>query len=168
MKANLAPSLIAYARGSVRKQLLVLCLLTLCVGNMWAGASWIGKSYIVVNGTWYNADGTGLSNNFDGYNLGHLTSLTLGGEVQTYGQSDGYNNSATMGYQISGQSPSSMTLYWYQYKENNNWFHSASGKSSDFAANTINISGLPPENIHYLFGSIRQMVVFMTAIVIIM
>ena len=145
MKANLATSLIAYARGGVRKQLLVLCLLTLCVGNMWAGASWIGKSYIVVNGTWYNADGTGQSNNFDGYNLGHLTSLTLGGEVQTYGQSDGYNNSATMGYQISGQSESSsMTLYWYQYNENNNWFHSASGKSSDFAANKINISGLTP------------------------
>ncbi len=35
MKANLATSLIAYARGGVRKQLLVLCLLTLCVGNMW-------------------------------------------------------------------------------------------------------------------------------------
>lgn len=144
MKANLATLLIAYARGGVRKQLLVLCLLTLCVGNMWGGASWIGKSYIVVNGTWYNADGTGQSNNFDGYKLGHLTSLTLGGEVQTYGQSDGYDNSATMGYQISGQSASSMTLYWYQYKENNNWFHSASGKSSDFAANKINISGLTP------------------------
>ena len=144
MKANLATSVIAYARGGVRKQLLVLCLLTLCAGNMWGGASWIGKSYIVVNGTWYNADGTGQSKNFDGYNLGHLTSLTLGGEVQTYGQSDRYNNSATMGYQISGQSESSMTLYWYQYKENNNWFHSASGKSSDFAANTINISGLTP------------------------
>ncbi|MEE0860212.1 MAG: hypothetical protein UIC49_02025, partial [Paludibacteraceae bacterium] len=38
MKANLATSLIAYARGGVRKQLLVLCLLTLCVGNMWASA----------------------------------------------------------------------------------------------------------------------------------
>ena len=37
MKANLATSLIAYARGGVRKQLLVLCLLTLCVGNMWGG-----------------------------------------------------------------------------------------------------------------------------------
>ena len=35
MKANLAASLIAYARGGVRKQLLVLCLLTLCAGNMW-------------------------------------------------------------------------------------------------------------------------------------
>ena len=38
MKANLATSLIAYARGGVRKQLLVLCLLTLCAGNMWASA----------------------------------------------------------------------------------------------------------------------------------
>lgn len=127
-----------------RAALVALCLLTIGVGNMWAGASWIGNSYIVVNGIWYNADGTGQSNNFDGYNLGHLTSLTLGGEVQTYGQSDGYENSATMGYQISGQSESSMTLYWYQYEENNNWFHSASGKSSDFAANTIDISGLTP------------------------
>ena len=45
MKANLATSLIAYARGGVRKQLLVLCLLTLCAGNMWGGTRRIYFDY---------------------------------------------------------------------------------------------------------------------------
>lgn len=45
MKANLSTSLIAYARGGVRKQLLVLCLLTLCAGNMWGGTRRIYFDY---------------------------------------------------------------------------------------------------------------------------
>ena len=48
MKANLATSLIAYARGGVRKQLLVLCLLTLCAGNMWGGNRRIYFDYSAV------------------------------------------------------------------------------------------------------------------------
>lgn len=52
MKANLATSLIAYARGGVRKQLLVLCLLTLCVGNMWGGTKRIYCEYSGVSSWW--------------------------------------------------------------------------------------------------------------------
>lgn len=52
MKANLATSLIAYARGGVRKQLLVLCLLTLCVGNMWGGTKRIYCEYSDVSSWW--------------------------------------------------------------------------------------------------------------------
>lgn len=52
MKANLATSLIAYARGGVRKQLLVLCLLTLCAGNMWGGTKRIYCEYSGVSSWW--------------------------------------------------------------------------------------------------------------------
>ena len=55
MKANLATSLIAYARGGVRKQLLVLCLLTLCVGNMWGGDFTVYVTGEIFTGTGDNA-----------------------------------------------------------------------------------------------------------------
>lgn len=62
MKANLATSLIAYARGGVRKQLLVLCLLTLCVGNMWADEITVYVTGEIFIGTgedaWDNATST--------------------------------------------------------------------------------------------------------------
>lgn len=55
MKANLATSLIAYARGGVRKQLLVLCLLTLCAGNMWGGDFTVYVTGEIFTGTGDNA-----------------------------------------------------------------------------------------------------------------
>ncbi|MEE0921325.1 MAG: InlB B-repeat-containing protein [Paludibacteraceae bacterium] len=55
MKANLATSLIAYARGGMRKQLLVLCLLTLCVGNMWGGDFTVYVTGEIFTGTGDNA-----------------------------------------------------------------------------------------------------------------
>ena len=62
MKANLATSLIAYARGGVRKQLLVLCLLTLWVGNMWADEITVYVTGEIFIGTgedaWDNATST--------------------------------------------------------------------------------------------------------------
>ena len=55
MKANLATSLIAYARGGVRKQLLVLCLLTLCIGNMWGADFTVYVTGEIFTGTGDNA-----------------------------------------------------------------------------------------------------------------
>lgn len=55
MKANLVTSLIAYARGGVRKQLLVLCLLTLCVGNMWGEDFTVYVTGEIFTGTGDNA-----------------------------------------------------------------------------------------------------------------
>ena len=55
MKANLATSLIAYARGGVRKQLLVLCLLTLCAGNMWGEDFTVYVTGEIFTGTGDNA-----------------------------------------------------------------------------------------------------------------
>ena len=119
------------------------------VSNAWAGASWIGKSFIVANGTWYNASGTGqTAGAFHNKNLGSITSLTLGGEIQTYGQTDGAKNPARMHYQISGKNAAYITLYWFKYQDNNNFFHSNSNGSTSsnntFASKTIDISSLTP------------------------
>ena len=112
----------------------IFAFLTLGVGQMWAGASWIGNSFIVANGIWYNGSGSGQSAAFNNKALGTISSLTLGGEVQTYGQTDGSGNPARMHYQISGESASYITLNWLKYDNNNNFFQSLN--------NTISISSL--------------------------
>ena len=127
----------------------ILILLLMGVGNAWAGATWIGNSYIVANGTWYNASGTGqTAGAFHDKNLGSITSLTLGGEIQTYGQTSGTSNPAKMHYQISGKNAAYITLYWFKYQNNNNFFHSNSNGSTSqnntFASKTIDISSLTP------------------------
>ena len=114
--------------------ILIFAFLTLGVGQMWAGASWIGNSFIVANGIWYNGSGSGQSAAFNNKALGTISSLTLGGEVQTYGQTDGSGNPARMHYQISGESASYITLNWLKYDNNNNFFQSLN--------NTISISSL--------------------------
>ena len=114
--------------------ILIFAFLTLGVGQMWAGASWIGNSFIVANGIWYNGSGSGQSAAFNNKALGTISSLTLGGEVQTYGQTDGSGNPARMHYQISGESASYITLNWLKYANNNNFFQSLN--------NTISISSL--------------------------
>ena len=129
----------------------ILILLVMGVSNAWAGASWIGKSFIVANGTWYNASGTGqAAGAFHNKNLGSITSLTLGGEIQTYGQTDGAKNPAKMHYQISDKNAAYITLYWFKYQDNNNFFHSNSNGSTSsnntFASKTIDISSLTPGN----------------------
>ena len=134
----------------IRYAAMLLMLLTLGVGQMW-GDNWIGGSYIVVNGTWYNANGSGQSaGDFNSHDFGTITSLTLGGEVQTYGQSDGKNNPATMYYKFDDQSANAITLYWFKYSSSNNYFHSNSDGSTsdnnDFASKTIDISGLSAGN----------------------
>ena len=108
-------------------------------------ATWIGKSYIVANGTWYNADGTGQANNFNSYNLGAITSLSLGGQVQTYGQKWGDENNAEMYYKIDENSSSTIELEWFKYADNNN-FYGMGGTGSQHVqdATNINISALEP------------------------
>ena len=127
VKSYLSPTFVLYTIS-------IFAFLTLGVGQMWAGASWIGNSFIVANGIWYNGSGSGQSAAFNNKALGTISSLTLGGEVQTYGQTDGSGNPARMHYQISGESASYITLNWLKYDNNNNFFQSLN--------NTISISSL--------------------------
>ncbi len=57
-----------------------------------AQLSWCGESYIVVNlnnsgVTWYNGSATAQSNDFNGHVFNNVTSLKLGGELQSYDHS---------------------------------------------------------------------------------
>ena len=136
-------------KHNLLKSVIISVILLLGANSVWAGASWIGNSYIVVNGTWYNGSGSvQTAGAFHNKNLGSITSLTLGGEIQTYGQTDGAKNPARMHYQISGKNAAYITLYWFKYQDNNNFFHSNSDGSTlnnnTFASKTIDISSLTP------------------------
>ena len=80
------------SRNPMRKFLATLLLVTLGVGQMWG--AWIGNSGIQVNGTWYksssNIDGGNWlagCTSFASANLGALTTLELGGQYETYDNS---------------------------------------------------------------------------------
>ena len=122
------------------KWLLLSIILSIAsINTAWAEASWIGKSFIVFNGTWYNGSGSGQSAGaFNDKTLGNISSLNLGGEVQTYGQSDGSGNPARMYYEFDSGSASYITLAWLKYADNNNYFQSTS--------NSISISDLTAGN----------------------
>ena len=91
-------------------------------------ASWIGKSAIQVNGTWYYA-GESLGDwctggAFDN-NLGYLTELVLGGQSQAYDDSKNWNNKSitmTMNYKIDNGADQSVSMNWFKYQNNNNFF----------------------------------------------
>ena len=115
-----------------------------------ASATWIGATYIFANG-WYKGDGQTHDEwspvAFQGANLGKVSgSISFGGQCQTCGEGDGENNPARACYNIlsggtvvqNGQS----TLYWYDYKDNNNWFESRTGNSGEWKTIDIDVSGL--------------------------
>ena len=115
-----------------------------------ASATWIGATYIFANG-WYKGDGQSHDNwnpdAFNGANLGTVSgAISFGGQCQTCGESDGKGNPARVCYNIlsgsgivlNGQVP----LYWYDYKDNNNWFESRTGNEGEWHPTDIDISGL--------------------------
>ena len=97
-------------------------------------ATWMGNSYIWadVDGagqTWYDASGTGqAAGAFNGHDFGIVSSLVIGGEVQSYGDNDGVANPAYMNYSIDSGAFAPIQLDWYEYANNNNWFHTLTGE----------------------------------------
>ena len=115
-----------------------------------ASATWVGATYIFADG-WYKGDGQTHDEwspaAFQGANLGKVSgSISFGGQCQTCGEGDGENNPARACYNIlsggtvvqNGHS----TLYWYDYKDNNNWFESRTGNSGEWKTIDIDVSGL--------------------------
>ena len=73
-------------------------------------ATWMGDSLFVVNGAWYNGSKTVEGwQNFDGYDFGALTSLILGGEIQTYGETACGDLPVHMNVKIDGSDDNTLT-----------------------------------------------------------
>ena len=105
--------------------------------------SWIGKSYIYIGdspeaSTWYNVSGTGNPLNFDGADLGEITTLKIGAEVQTYQIVDGVT--VLLNYMINSDDGNiqTMAIPWDSDSENNSWWKSTEG------IDIIDLLGLTP------------------------
>ena len=101
-------------------------------------ATWLGNSQIIMNSNsgWYSAGGSG-NTAFHDADLGTFsteTSLTMGGQIQTYGDGDADGHVVLMNYSVYPSSSSASTwhsqeLAWYDYANNNNWFGTSDGSS---------------------------------------
>ena len=100
----------------------ILILLLLGVTDVWA---WCGNSFIIVNDTWCTGSNSYVhtGGKFDGKDLGTLTTLKLGGELQVYPSS---NTAASLCYKIDSGSEKSISLP-KTGNDGNNSKHSGSG-----------------------------------------
>lgn len=124
-------------------------LLLFGVQSAWAAdPTFLGNSAVNFNETWYYCEvETGYDMSwcsggaFNSANLGNISSLKLGGQIQAY---DGGNNWASghvdMHYKIDSNDPVTIELEKYDYKNNNMFFESR--ENSTFVTTTVDISGL--------------------------
>jgi hypothetical protein len=114
------------------KKFVLLFVLVCFVSFAFATLDWAGNSYIVVNSTWYDGSNNYFPNDFNGYDFGTISSLTLGGEVQSWDLS---GDEAVMHYSIDGAPSDTVHLLWERIEGSNDlWQHNTE--------KTINISGL--------------------------
>lgn len=144
------------------KKLAILAIAALVAGS--AFAQGIGGGGIFVNDTWYqSADLAGLIsggeatawNNVGSWmtggafsDLGTISSLTLGGQVQTWGND--YGSGVVMSYAIDGGTATDIDLGWQrngsqdqEYASNNDYWQTG---GSAWSPATINISSLSAGN----------------------
>ena len=100
----------------------ILILLLMGVTDVWA---WCGNSFIIVNDTWCTGSNSYVHTGgyFNGKDLGTLTTLKLGGELQVYPSS---NTAASLYYKIDSGSEKSISLP-KTGNDGNNSKHSGSG-----------------------------------------
>ena len=125
-------------------------------------ATWIGNSYIHINDVWYNGSGTdnwATGGSFNGKNLGAISSLYIGGEVQVSAQDseDWGSGTVIMYYKFDDGEWQEHNLIYMQYglgQYNNNMKFQSNGSS--FADETIDISSLTvgSHNLSIKFGPI--------------
>lgn len=95
--------------------------------------SWMGNAAISVNNYWRYADTSmgWCSTAFNGANLGTISHLNLGGQIQAYDRSVNWGSGyVTMGYEIKTGSPASVVksgsidLTYWKFESNNMFFQS--------------------------------------------
>ena len=120
------------------KKLLVFALVAMVAG--FAGAqtlSWMGNSYIydAGAGTWYQASGTdtwATGGAFQDHNFGIVSSLTLGGQAQTWERPLG--TTVTMFYEVfqgtnTQGGVKSMEMLWLEQAGNNDKWENVTGEN---------------------------------------
>ena len=90
----------------MKKSIFLVLATILCATNAWA---WCGNSFITVNGLWCTGSNSYVHDGgkFDGKDLGTLTALELGGELQVWPSSE---EAATMYYSIDNAEPVAISL----------------------------------------------------------
>ena len=108
----------------MKKMILFAVLALVAVSAMAQEPSWIGNSYIyhVEGDDWYNGSGTGNGTLGD---FGIVTSLTLGGEAQTY--QPNFGTDVYMGWNVAGGNSGELQLAWYKNENNNDWWQNLTG-----------------------------------------
>lgn len=114
--------------------------------SAFAEAGWVGAGVINVNDSWWYADQhestTWASGAFQDHDFGTISSLLLGGQVQLWDVNSadwGMGSTATMNYSIDGAAATPLTLDYYKFESNNNFFQSG---GSTWAPSAVDISGL--------------------------
>ena len=122
--------------------------------SLCASAQWIGNSYIFANG-WYKGDGKFNDDwepiPFNGAELDTVVGpLRFGGRCRTWGETNGEINPAYLHYQLQNDADATtiaegtQTLYWYDYKDNDNWFRSSTGNREAERMATLDLDGVEP------------------------
>lgn len=118
------------------KKVLVLLSVLLMFSFSFGALSWCGNSFIIANETWYTGSNTyeQPAGYFDGKNLGEISSLKLGGEVQSW---DVEGDVVKLGYKFDSDDGTIgyVDLPYLKYESNNEWWQANPGE-------TIDISGL--------------------------
>jgi len=125
------------------------------VSSSFAEAGWVGNSAVNVNGEWYYCGNSEMTwcegGTFNGGDLGEISALYLGGQSQVYennNQGGGVNwngGSVTMYYSIDNGASQTISLAWYKFEPNNNFFQSGGG---EFEGTSIDISGFEAGSTH--------------------
>lgn len=106
----------------MKKSIFLFFAAILCATNAWA---WCGNSFITVNGLWCTGSNSYVhtGGKFHGKDLGTLTTLVLGGELQVYPKS---SSAASLCYKIDDGNEGTISLP-KTGEEGNNSKHSGSG-----------------------------------------
>ena len=107
------------------KKLAVFAVAAVLAASAFAqNAEWIGNSSTTFNGQAASA-GTTLE-------LGSISSLLLGGSIESYGDSEGAQNPAYLNYAFDGsETASQITLNWTEWDGSNNHFAGSSSIALD-------------------------------------
>jgi hypothetical protein len=138
------------------KKLAVFAVAAAMAVQAFAVADWVGNGAININGEWYYANqaldwGDAMKGAFDGHDFGTITSLLLGGQVQVWDEKDDEPGSgiavdwgggtANMFYSIDNGAATPISLDYYQFSSNNNFFESRD--NGQFSTTAVDISTLP-------------------------